>query len=160
MTISQQLLEHYVRNPDSFSANSVGPPSHSFGPPPRHDRFQHSNNALHGPGAPYPSGFHDGDARPKFPPEFLTFRLLCSEEKVGGVIGKSGAVVKGLQHETGCDIKVLEGEGNSDDRIITISGPCVCFVPLFVFLCLDFRSFQSNKFLMNIGWHALTAVSR
>ncbi|XP_051124598.1 KH domain-containing protein HEN4-like isoform X2 [Andrographis paniculata] len=129
LAVSQQLIEYYSRNHDTFSANNVGPPSHSFGPPPRHDRYPHSNHPFHGHGPPpYSAGHHDGDAsvpgRVNFRPEILTFRLLCSEEKVGGVIGKGGSIVKGLQHETGCEIKVLDGEGNSDDRIIIISGPC------------------------------------
>ncbi|PIN10084.1 PolyC-binding proteins alphaCP-1 [Handroanthus impetiginosus] len=127
-SVSQQLLEHFDRSQDSFPANVVGPPSHSYGPrPPRQDRFSHSNRPFHGHGAPYSSGFHDGEAGipggANFPPEVLSFRLLCSEEKVGGVIGKGGSIVKALQHESGCEIKVLESGGDSEDRIIVISGP-------------------------------------
>ncbi|KAF9621794.1 hypothetical protein IFM89_028232 [Coptis chinensis] len=43
--------------------------------------------------------------------------------RVGGVIGKGGTIVKILQHETGCDIKILEGSPDSEDRLIIISGP-------------------------------------
>lgn len=130
-SVSQQLLENYPRNQDSFSANIVGPSSYSFAPPPRQDRFPPPNRSFHGHGAPYSSGFHDGEAsipgRVNFPPEILTFRLLCNEEKVGGVIGKGGSIVKALQHESGCEIKVLEGAGDAEDRIIIISGPAVWF---------------------------------
>ncbi|KAL0288187.1 UNVERIFIED_CONTAM: RNA-binding KH domain-containing protein RCF3 [Sesamum angustifolium] len=127
-SVSQQLLEHYPRNQESFAANIIAPSSHSFGPPPRQDRFPPSNRPFHGHGAPYPSVFHDGDAnipgRMNYPPEVLSFRLLCNEEKVGGVIGKGGSIVKALQHETGCEIKVLDGGASSEeDRIIIISGP-------------------------------------
>ncbi|GFP84111.1 kh domain-containing protein at4g18375 [Phtheirospermum japonicum] len=126
-SVSQQLLENSPRNQDSFSAHIVGPSSHSFGPSPRQDRFPPSNRPFHGHGAPFSAGFHDGEAgmpvTMNFPPEIVTFRLLCSEEKVGGVIGKGGSIVKGLQNETGCEIKILDGEGDSEDRIIIISGP-------------------------------------
>ncbi|KAL6511622.1 hypothetical protein OROGR_021219 [Orobanche gracilis] len=127
--ISQQLLESTPHHQDSFSAHIVGPASHSFRPPPRKDRFPPSNRPFHGDGAPFSSECHDVEAgipgTVNFPPEVLTFRVLCSEEKVGGVIGKGGSIVKGLQSDTGCEIKVLDGEGDSDDRIIIVSGPAV-----------------------------------
>lgn len=127
LSVSQQLLEHIPRNQDPFPVNPVGPTSYSFAAPSRQDRFPPPNRHFHGHGAPYPSGFHDGEAsihgRMNFPPEIITFRVLCNEEKVGGVIGKGGSIVKALQHESGCDIKVLEGTGDAEDRIIIISGP-------------------------------------
>ncbi|KAH6837924.1 hypothetical protein C2S53_000393 [Perilla frutescens var. hirtella] len=128
LSVSQQLLEHVPRYQDPFPVNPVGPSSYSFaGASTRQDRFPPPNRPFHGHGAPYPSGFHDGEAgfpsRMNFPPEMITFRLLCDEEKVGGVIGKGGSIVKALQHESGCDIKVLEGTGDAEDRIIIISGP-------------------------------------
>ena len=61
------------------------------------------------------------------PQDIITFRLLCHEEKVGGVIGKGGTIVKALQHETGCEIKILERVPDSEDRVIVISGPAVWF---------------------------------
>ncbi|KAL3617847.1 hypothetical protein CASFOL_038168 [Castilleja foliolosa] len=125
-SVSQLLLESSPRNQDSFFANVVGQPSHSFRPPPRQDRFP-PNQPFHGHGAPFPAGFHDAEAgmhgTMNFPPEVVTFRLLCSEEKVGGVIGKGGSVVRRLKNETGCEIKILDGEGDSEDRLIIISGP-------------------------------------
>ncbi|KAG6402617.1 hypothetical protein SASPL_134819 [Salvia splendens] len=122
LSVSQQLLEHIPKHQDPFPVK----PSHSFDTP-RQDRFPPPNRPFHGHGAPYPSGFHDGDngipGRMNFPPEVITYRVLCNEEKVGGVIGKGGSIVKALQHESGCDIKVLEGTGDAEDRIIIISGP-------------------------------------
>ena len=127
LSVSQQLLEHIPKHQDPFPVK----PSHSFDTP-RQDRFPPPNRPFHGHGAPYPSGFHDGDngipGRMNFPPEVITYRVLCNEEKVGGVIGKGGSIVKALQHESGCDIKVLEGTGDAEDRIIIISGPAVCFL--------------------------------
>ncbi|CAO2209311.1 unnamed protein product [Urochloa humidicola] len=57
------------------------------------------------------------------PIEPLSFRLLCSKDKVGSVIGKGGNTVKTIQNDTGCEIKVLETVPKTDDRIISISGP-------------------------------------
>lgn len=57
--------------------------------------------------------------------EILSYRLLCPSERVGNVIGKGGAVVKTLQQDTGCDIKVVEGALDSEDRIILVAGPAV-----------------------------------
>ncbi|PUZ58868.1 hypothetical protein GQ55_5G541800 [Panicum hallii var. hallii] len=57
------------------------------------------------------------------PIEALSFRLLCSKDKVGSVIGKGGNTVKTIQNDTGCEIKVLETVPKTDGRIINISGP-------------------------------------
>ncbi|XP_020582569.1 KH domain-containing protein HEN4-like isoform X2 [Phalaenopsis equestris] len=57
----------------------------------------------------------------KLPEEEISFRLLCTNDKVGSVIGKSGAIVRSLQNETGAAIKVIDAVGDSDDRIILIS---------------------------------------
>lgn len=135
-SVSQQLLENPPRDHDSFPANPTGPsdpPNHSFG----------------SQGAPYASGRRDvADAHLSIPPlipkfhesgvpgrlkplqELLTFRILCHDERVGGVIGKGGAIIKTLQQETGCEIKVLEAVSDTDDRIIVVSGPAVSFVSL------------------------------
>ncbi|KAK9166677.1 hypothetical protein Scep_001868 [Stephania cephalantha] len=52
----------------------------------------------------------------------IAFRLLCSNENVGGVIGKGGTIVKALQNETGASISVAATVAESDERVITISG--------------------------------------
>ncbi|KAL5220927.1 hypothetical protein ABZP36_025640 [Zizania latifolia] len=57
------------------------------------------------------------------PPEPLTFKLLCSSDKVGGIIGKGGNNIKTIQNDTGCEIKILETVPKSEDRVIIISGP-------------------------------------
>lgn len=124
-SVSLQLLENPPR--DNDSANPIGQPSHSFGnplsrpeayPPPYHFPSQ---------GAPFAAGPRDGGSgafgRMGPSQDILTFRLICPDEKVGGVIGKGGTIVKALQHESGCEIKVLDGTPDSDDRVIVISGP-------------------------------------
>ncbi|XP_065881277.1 KH domain-containing protein HEN4-like [Euphorbia lathyris] len=127
-SIAQQLLENPPKDHDTFVANSTGPSSHSFGhsisrseayPPPYHSF--NARGATYGAG---PRDFHEGGmpGRMRLPPDLITFRLLCLDEKVGGVIGKGGTIIKTLQQETGCEIKVLEGIPDSEDRVIIISG--------------------------------------
>ncbi|KAL5847136.1 hypothetical protein ACOSQ3_010660 [Xanthoceras sorbifolium] len=125
-SVSQQLLENPPRDHESFPANASGP-SH---PP--------SNHSFSSQGGPYAAArrdladfhpahpkFHDGGIAGRLQPsqDFLTFRLLCHDERVGGVIGKGGAIIKTLQQETGCEIKVLEAISDSEDRIVVVSGP-------------------------------------
>ncbi|KAM0825795.1 hypothetical protein ACQ4PT_069329 [Festuca glaucescens] len=57
------------------------------------------------------------------PPEPLTFRLLCSSDKVGSIIGKGGNSIKTIQKDTGCEIKIVETVPKSEDHVIVISGP-------------------------------------
>ncbi|KAJ0845889.1 putative K domain-containing protein [Helianthus annuus] len=118
-SVSQQLLDHLTGD-DSFTADKSGS-FHSFGS--RQDAYPPFPH-----GEPLPAGPRDGGSGTfggRFGPftDMLTYRLICSDEKVGGVIGKGGTVVKALKHETGCDIKVLEKMPESDDRVIVISGP-------------------------------------
>ncbi|KAM0977019.1 hypothetical protein FF1_019915 [Malus domestica] len=119
--VCRQLLDNLPHDSDASLANTTGTSSNSFGqpllrpeihPPPNHsegapDIYQPGdfaahpvNPKLHGSGIP---------GRMKPSQEVLTFRLLCPEERVGGVIGKGGTIIKTLKQETGC--------GHPDDRI-------------------------------------------
>ncbi|EOA36066.1 hypothetical protein CARUB_v10008567mg [Capsella rubella] len=87
----------------------------------------------------YPPEYHSMDYHPQWdhPPnpmpedvgpfnrpvveEEVAFRLLCPADKVGSLIGKGGAVVRGLQNETGASIKVSDPTHDSEERIIVIS---------------------------------------
>ncbi|XP_059631198.1 KH domain-containing protein HEN4-like [Cornus florida] len=142
-SVSQQLLENPPRDNDTFSGNPSGPSSHSHGNPlSRSEVHPPPNYPFPAQGAPYGTGprngadyhlttppliskFHESGipGRVNLSPDILTFRLVCHDEVVGGVIGKGGTIVKSLQHETGCEIKVLDGVSDSEDRIIVISGP-------------------------------------
>ncbi|KAF2323912.1 hypothetical protein GH714_003936 [Hevea brasiliensis] len=128
-SVAQQLLENPPRDNDSFPANSTGPSSHSFGYPlPRPEAYPPPYHSFNARGTTYGAGprdFHESGIPGRMKPtsDIINFRLLCLDEKVGGVIGKGGTIIKTLQQETGCDIKVLEGVSDSEDRIILISGP-------------------------------------
>ncbi|KAJ4827067.1 hypothetical protein Tsubulata_022696 [Turnera subulata] len=124
-SVSQQLLENPPRDQESFNANSTGPPSHTAGHalsraeeyPPAHPRA-----ATYASG---PRNFHETGipGRMKPSPELITFRLLCHDDRVGGVIGKGGTIIKSLKQETGCEIKVMEAVPDSEDRVVIVSGP-------------------------------------
>lgn len=65
--------------------------------------------------------------RSKPPPPPLTvsagqvlFRLLCHVSRIGGVIGKSGSVIKQLQQDTAAKIRVGESPPGIDVRVITL----------------------------------------
>ncbi|KAE8698548.1 KH domain-containing protein [Hibiscus syriacus] len=56
-------------------------------------------------------------------PGHVIFRLLCHVSRVGGIIGKSGSVIKQLQQSTGTKIRIEDAPVESPDRVITIIGP-------------------------------------
>lgn len=75
----------------------------------------------------------------KFLEEEIVFRLLCSNDKVGSLIGKGGAIVRGLQNETGTSIKVQEAVPDSEERVVVISAVEACtsiylFIQVFVYM--------------------------
>ncbi|KAF6160634.1 hypothetical protein GIB67_019574 [Kingdonia uniflora] len=51
----------------------------------------------------------------------VAFRLLCSDDRIGGVIGKRGAIIRALQSETGASISIGAAAAESDERVITVS---------------------------------------
>lgn len=77
----------------------------------------------------YASGVHavslDVDRVPALETKTLgqevIFKILCSNDRVGGVIGKGGAIVRALQNDTGAGISVGASIANCDERVITIS---------------------------------------
>ncbi|KAJ9172206.1 hypothetical protein P3X46_015471 [Hevea brasiliensis] len=50
-----------------------------------------------------------------------TYRILCDDMKAGGVIGKSGSIIKSIRQHTGAWINVHELIPGDDERIIEIS---------------------------------------
>ncbi|KAJ9159207.1 hypothetical protein P3X46_024729 [Hevea brasiliensis] len=54
------------------------------------------------------------------PPGHVSFRLLCHASRIGGVIGKSGNIIKQLQQLTGAKIRIEDAPADSPDRVITI----------------------------------------
>ncbi|XP_061352985.1 KH domain-containing protein HEN4-like isoform X2 [Gastrolobium bilobum] len=52
----------------------------------------------------------------------VVFRLLCPASRIGGVIGKGGAIVSQIRQETGVKVKIEEPVPGCDERVITIFG--------------------------------------
>ncbi|CAL1366397.1 unnamed protein product [Linum trigynum] len=50
-----------------------------------------------------------------------TYRILCHDVKAGGVIGKSGSIIKSIRQHTGAWINVHELVAGDEERIIEIS---------------------------------------
>ncbi|PON98348.1 Polyribonucleotide nucleotidyltransferase [Trema orientale] len=57
------------------------------------------------------------------PPGHVAFRLLCHASRIGGVIGKSGSVIKQLQQDTGSKIRVEDAPAESPDRVVAVVAP-------------------------------------
>ncbi|XP_028787302.1 KH domain-containing protein HEN4 isoform X1 [Neltuma alba] len=51
----------------------------------------------------------------------VSFRILCSNDRVGGVIGKGGSIVRALQNETGATISIGPSVEECEDRLITVT---------------------------------------
>ena len=82
----------------------------------------------------YASGVHSLSAEvnrvPTVDPKALqlevSFRILCSNDRVGGVIGKGGSIVRALQSETGANIVIGPAVAECEDRLITVTASEVC----------------------------------
>ncbi|XP_058007269.1 KH domain-containing protein HEN4 isoform X2 [Hevea brasiliensis] len=53
----------------------------------------------------------------------VVFRILCSNDRVGGVIGKGGTIIKAIQNETGASITIGSTVAECDERLITVTAP-------------------------------------
>ncbi|XP_020582197.1 KH domain-containing protein HEN4-like [Phalaenopsis equestris] len=138
-SVSQKLTENPPRDCDFPVDDLLGSSSHTYASNPRPEAFNKKNYLpIQGPphlnrtsfdakDISYFPKFHEGSVPGQMPvaPEVLVFQLLCSNDMVGCVIGKGGNIVKNLQHETGCEIKVLETSAKTDYRIIVIYGPAL-----------------------------------
>lgn len=138
--ISTRLHKHPRKeNPpidDLIYASTQGlfQPVASMAPPPHGNHLwpQHDNYAT--PPPPWVDGYrnesfgyglgnynsshtgHDGEA-----PEEFSMRLLCPTARIGGVIGKSGANVRQLEHETQARIQVEDTSPEAEERIVNVS---------------------------------------
>jgi len=63
---------------------------------------------------------------PKAHQQEITFKLICSNDRIGGVIGKGGSIIRALQSETGATISVGPSVAECEDRLITITASEVC----------------------------------
>lgn len=52
--------------------------------------------------------------------ELVVYRILCPDEVIGSVIGKSGKVINSIRQETGAKVKVVDPFPGAKERVITI----------------------------------------
>ncbi|KAL8531985.1 hypothetical protein ACS0TY_008550 [Phlomoides rotata] len=123
--------------PDPYSSPGFqlsGPPMRDMLPPGNPIWLDRSTDAHRMESMPFKGGYevqpsargyedfggvsppHDREA----PSEFC-IKLLCSAEKIGGVIGKGGSNVKQLEQDTGASIHVENVSKESDERVICVS---------------------------------------
>lgn len=92
------------------------------------------------------NGLHGGEASAEF-----SLKILCSTEKIGGVIGKGGFNVKQLQLDTGASIHVQDASAECDERVICVSAFEVFhFIQLIKILdpdCIKF-SYSTDRLLV------------
>ncbi|KAJ7299706.1 hypothetical protein O6H91_20G048700 [Diphasiastrum complanatum] len=51
----------------------------------------------------------------------LVIRILCPNDKIGGIIGKGGNIIRHIREETHASIKIADSVPNSDERVIVVS---------------------------------------
>ncbi|KAL0365223.1 UNVERIFIED_CONTAM: KH domain-containing protein HEN4 [Sesamum angustifolium] len=79
-----------------------------------------TNNITH-----LPTSAASRRSKPPQPPLFvpsghIAFRLLCHASRIGGLIGRSGSIIKQLQQLTNCKIRVEDPTDSSDHRVISV----------------------------------------
>ncbi|KAF3443892.1 hypothetical protein FNV43_RR13582 [Rhamnella rubrinervis] len=102
--------------------------------PPGNSMWSHRNHSSHSmPPMPWmgefrnqppgflPGGIDGGPGRGGEASAEFSMKILCSAEKIGGVIGKGGFNVKQLQQETGASIHVQDATTEADERVIRVS---------------------------------------
>lgn len=109
-----------VRTHNGFNQEHMlpnGQNGHVYFPPARsHNGFNHDS----GGGRPY--GSRDAEIARNFHDQHeVVFRMLCSADRIGGVIGNSGAIVRALENELGASISVSYPAFDCNERIITIT---------------------------------------
>nr|XP_010927252.1 KH domain-containing protein HEN4 [Elaeis guineensis] len=121
-------------NPRTESTNFTipkpfGPTSHGAGPPTMMDPYAQRSLLPNQHVPDYHSrGYSSNPGMDNFVPghrkvleEDVMFRILCSNDKVGSIIGKAGVIIRGLQSETGATIKIVDPIPDSDEKVIVIS---------------------------------------
>lgn len=63
--------------------------------------------------------------------EEVSFRILCSNDRVGSVLGKGGSIIKSIQNETGAVISIGDLVDACDERLITVKAKEVRCTSLF-----------------------------
>ncbi|KAH9617308.1 hypothetical protein KSS87_021729 [Heliosperma pusillum] len=54
-------------------------------------------------------------------PQEVVFKLLCLNERIGGLIGRGGSIIRALQEETGAHISIGPSVTDCDERLVTVT---------------------------------------
>lgn len=83
-----------------------------------------------------PSVSSNGDTSPSMDSgasqQEVVFRILCSNDKVGSVIGKSRTIIQALKNESGASITIGASVSDCDERLITITAMEVCYLASYI----------------------------
>ncbi|XP_020275436.1 KH domain-containing protein HEN4 isoform X3 [Asparagus officinalis] len=110
-------MRSFGSTPDGSGAPApVDPYAHRSYVPSHHAPDYHSRTYTSNPGIDVTT-----HSLRKVHEEDVIFRMLCSKDRVGSIIGKAGIIVRNLQNETGASIRVVDAVSDSDERIIVIS---------------------------------------
>lgn len=98
------------------------------------------------------SNFSNGSSkRPKqlppllhVPPGYVIFRLLCHASQIGGVIGKSGTIIKQLQQSTGAKIRIEDSPPDSPDRVITVMSSAAVTSKISLSLQVNLNPYETD----------------
>ncbi|MQL85911.1 hypothetical protein Taro_018437 [Colocasia esculenta] len=129
LAVSGCLQDNLKTDISNFMASkSLGGSPLGAGPAAHMERF---------PQRGYPTGLHPSDYHPRYSShlgleihassqrkvleEDVLFRMLCTNDKVGSIIGKGGSIVRALQSDTGASIKIVDAILDSEERVIAIS---------------------------------------
>ncbi|KAI4307089.1 hypothetical protein L6164_030314 [Bauhinia variegata] len=88
---------------------------------PRYNHHYTSNNHRHRGGGGGGGGGRPSKAQDSSLMVTTSYRILCHDMKAGGVIGKSGSIIKSIRQHTGAWINVHELIPGDEERIIEIS---------------------------------------
>eukprot|EP00252_Welwitschia_mirabilis_P017465 TRINITY_DN386_c0_g1_i3.p1 TRINITY_DN386_c0_g1~~TRINITY_DN386_c0_g1_i3.p1 ORF type:complete len:454 (+),score=90.42 TRINITY_DN386_c0_g1_i3:171-1364(+) len=131
------ITDRLLKNPPRESQRVLGRPPSQFSHPssfPSLDGFPSRKNHSVIPPVDYHSKAGSMALMHDAPPslgsrapvkEEIQFRLLCTNDKVGSILGRGGVIIKGLQRDTGADIKIAEAVPEEDERIVVITGNLV-----------------------------------
>jgi len=75
--------------------------------------------------------------------EQVSFRLLLPTYLAGGLIGKKGLIIKGIEEETGACVDVGAPVTGCRERVITICALEVCFLTLKALFTITIFSFRA-----------------
>lgn len=97
-------------------------------PPPRKRYISYPASVMADPNPFSSNGPSNKRSKPpppplNIPPGHVAFRLLCHASRIGGVIGKSGAIIKNLQQVTGARIRVQDAPPETPDRVVVVMAP-------------------------------------